>query len=93
MKIRFLNKSMEKKTMNRSFWLLVGSQTLYGDEVLRTVDARAKEMVQYLNESGKLPYTVIYKGTAKSNDERAHFVIEASKPGTLYFDELSLTAL
>ena len=34
----------------RNFWLLVGSQTLYGDEVLKTVDERAKEMVKYLNE-------------------------------------------
>jgi hypothetical protein len=36
-------------------------------------------------------YTITF--TAESTDERAHFVIEASKPGTLYFDELSLTAL
>ena len=38
-----------KQMIRRNFWLLVGSQTLYGDDVLRTVDNRAKEMVQYSN--------------------------------------------
>ena len=64
--------------MKRTFWLLVGSQTLYGDDVLRTVDERAAEMVAYLNASGKLPYDLIYKGTAKSNDEISSVVREAN---------------
>ena len=64
--------------MTRKFWLLVGSQTLYGDDVLRTVDERAAEMVKYLNESGKLPYDLVYKGTAKSNDEISSVIREAN---------------
>ena len=64
--------------MIRNFWLLVGSQTLYGDDVLRTVDERAYQMVEYLNASGKLPYRLIYKGTAKSNDEISSVVREAN---------------
>ena len=64
--------------MKRSFWLLVGSQMLYGDDVLRTVDKRAKEMVKYLNASGKLPYELIYKGTAKSNEEISTVIREAN---------------
>ena len=64
--------------MRRKFWLLVGSQTLYGSDVLRTVDARAKEMVEHLNASGKLPYELIYKGTAKSNEEISEVVREAN---------------
>ena len=64
--------------MERKFWLLVGSQTLYGDEVLQTVEARAAEMVAYLNASGKLPYPLICKGTAKSNEEIADVVREAN---------------
>ncbi|MBQ8341407.1 MAG: L-arabinose isomerase [Clostridia bacterium] len=55
--------------MKREFWLLVGSQCLYGDDVLKTVDARAAEMTAALNASGRLPYTLVYKGTAKSNAE------------------------
>ncbi|MBR7098593.1 MAG: L-arabinose isomerase [Clostridia bacterium] len=64
--------------MKRTFWLLVGSQTLYGDDVLNTVDQRATEMVNYLNDSGKLPYELIYKGTAKSNGEISSVVREAN---------------
>ena len=64
--------------MKRSFWLLVGSQTLYGDDVLKTVDERAKEMTLHLNESGKLPYEIIYKGTAKSNAEISSVIKEAN---------------
>ena len=48
---------------------MVGSQCLYGDDVLKTVDARAAEMTAALNASGRLPYTLVYKGTAKSNAE------------------------
>ena len=62
----------------REFWLLVGSQTLYGDDVLRTVDERAAEMVAYLNQSGRLPYALIYKGTAKSDREISAVVREAN---------------
>lgn len=64
--------------MKRKFWLLVGSQTLYGIDVLRTVAERAAEMVEYLNASGRLPYELVYKGTAKSNDEISSVIREAN---------------
>lgn len=48
---------------NYEFWFVVGSQTLYGEEVLRTVAARAEEMAQKL--SAVLPYPLKYKVTAK----------------------------
>ena len=73
-----LQKRGRKLIMSRKFWLLVGSQTLYGDDVLRTVAERAAEMVEYLNASGKLPYPLIYKGTAKSNDEISSVIREAN---------------
>ena len=37
------------------FWFVVGSQFLYGEEVLETVAARAAEMAAALNASGSLP--------------------------------------
>ena len=40
-----------KKQITRQFWFLVGSQTLYGDDVLKTVNERAAEMAKHLNES------------------------------------------
>ena len=41
------------------FWFVVGSQTLYGDDVLTTVANRAEEMAQKL--SAVLPYPLKYK--------------------------------
>ena len=40
------------------FWFVVGSQSLYGEEVLRTVEKRAKEMAEELSKV--LPYPLIY---------------------------------
>ena len=66
------------KKYNRKFWLLVGSQTLYGEDVLKTVDTHAAEMTAYLNASGKLPYKLVYKGTAKSPAEISAVIREAN---------------
>lgn len=57
---------------------MVGSQCLYGDDVLKTVDERAAEMTAAMNAGGKLPYTLVYKGTAKSNEEITSVMREAN---------------
>ena len=43
----------------REFWFVVGSQFLYGPEVLETVEARAKEMAEKMSEL--LPYPLVFK--------------------------------
>ena len=58
------------------FWFIVGSQTLYGDDVLKTVDARAREMAEEM--SAELPYPLVYKVTAKSDAEIADIIREAN---------------
>ena len=58
------------------FWFLVGSQFLYGPEVLETVEKRAKEMAEFFTRV--LPYPVRYKGTAKTNAEIAEVVKQAN---------------
>ena len=58
------------------FWFVVGSQLLYGEEVLKTVAQRAEEMASLLSE--KLPYPVVYKVTAKSSDEISDTIKEAN---------------
>ena len=63
---------------NYEFWFVVGSQFLYGPEVLQTVAARAAEMAQKLNESGRLPCKVVYKVTAKTQAEVCDVVREAN---------------
>ena len=60
------------------FWFVVGSQFLYGPEVLDTVAARAAEMAQQMNAGGKLPCRIVYKVTAKTNAEVTDVVREAN---------------
>ena len=60
------------------FWFVVGSQFLYGPEVLETVAARAAEMTEALNASGRLPCKLVYKVTAKTNKEITDVVREAN---------------
>lgn len=60
------------------FWFVVGSQFLYGPEVLETVAERAQEMADELNNSGALPCKIVYKVTAKTNKEISDVVREAN---------------
>ncbi len=60
----------------REFWFVVGSQLLYGPEVLETVDRRSKEMAEEM--SRYLPYPLVYKVTAKSNSEITDVIKEAN---------------
>ena len=63
---------------NMEFWFVVGSQFLYGPEVLETVARRAAEMADWMNQSGKLPCKVVYKVTAKTQKEISDVVREAN---------------
>lgn len=60
------------------FWFVVGSQFLYGKEVLDTVHQRAKEMVDVLNASQKLPCRLVYKSTVKTTSEVTQVIKEAN---------------
>lgn len=63
---------------NYEFWFVVGSQELYGPEVLETVAKRGAEMADVMNASGLLPCKLIYKLTAKSPEEISSIVKEAN---------------
>ncbi len=54
---------------NYEFWFIVGSQFLYGPEVLDTVAERAAQMAKEMDASGNLPCKFVYKGTVKTNEE------------------------
>ena len=62
--------------MNKEFWFIVGSQDLYGEEVLKTVATRAQEMATELTKV--LPYPLIYKVTAMSNSQITDVIKEAN---------------
>lgn len=66
------------KIENYEFWFVVGSQYLYGPEVLKTVEKRAAEMAKKLNASKKLPCKIIYKMTAKTAQEVSDIIREAN---------------
>ena len=63
---------------DHEFWFVVGSQFLYGPEVLQTVARRAQEMTDALNASGSLPCRLVYKVTAKTNKEITDVVRQAN---------------
>ena len=60
------------------FWFVVGSQDLYGQQVLDTVAERAAEMAEALNACGNLPCKLVYKVTAMSNAQIRDIVNEAN---------------
>ena len=62
--------------MKKEFWFIVGSQDLYGEEVLRTVAARAQEMATELSKA--LPYPLVYKVTAMSNRQITEVIRQAN---------------
>ena len=62
---------MEKAFENLEVWFVTGAQLLYGGDAVVQVDGHSKKMVDGLNESGRLPIKVVYKGTANSSKEVA----------------------
>ena len=58
------------------FWFVVGSQFLYGDEVLKTVEERSKEMAKAL--SRKLPYPLKFKTIGVTADGITNIIKEAN---------------
>lgn len=63
---------------NREFWFIVGSQHLYGPEVLDTVAARAAEMAEKINANELIPCKFVYKATVKTPDEVTAVIKEAN---------------
>ncbi len=62
--------------MDYQFWFLVGSQDLYGEQVLETVARRAAEMAAEMSK--RLPYPLVYKVTAMSNAQITQIIKEAN---------------
>jgi L-arabinose isomerase len=42
-------------------WFVTGSQHLYGEATLKKVEQHSREMVEWLNHSGKLPVKLVFK--------------------------------
>ena len=63
------------------FWFVVGSQTLYGPQVLETVERRAREMAEELSRT--LPWPLACKAVVKSDREITGVIREANYDGRL----------
>lgn len=61
------------------FWFVVGSQHLYGPEVLKTVEERAAEMAEAMNSSGLLPCPLLFKGVGKTAQELTELMKDANR--------------
>ncbi len=60
----------------KEFWFVVGSQDLYGEEVLEIVAKRAQDMAAELSK--RLPYSLVYKVTGQSSDQITKVIKEAN---------------
>src|SRR5690625_5086462 len=57
------------KIDDKEFWFVVGSQHLYGEEILNQVKKHALEIVDNLNKQADLPYRLVFKTVVTTADE------------------------
>lgn len=57
------------KIEKKEFWLIVGSQHLYGEETLKTVREHAQTLVDELNNNARFSHPIIFKNLATSATE------------------------
>ncbi len=70
---------MEEKVMkNYEFWFVVGSQHLYGPEVIQQVEENGRNIVKGLIEQGEFHYTLVFKAVVKTPDEITALMAEAN---------------
>lgn len=60
------------------FWFVVGSQFLYGEETLAKVEEDAREIAKGLNESGRLPFEVVFMDIVKTNGGATELIKQAN---------------
>ena len=51
------------------FWFIIGSQHLYGEEVLKEVASHGTEMAEGFNGDNIIPFEIIFKGVMTTPDE------------------------
>ncbi|GAB3325677.1 L-arabinose isomerase [Larkinella ripae] len=59
-------------------WFITGSQHLYGDETLRQVAEHSRTLVDYLNQSARIPVKVVFKTVLTGPDEIYRLCQEAN---------------
>jgi L-arabinose isomerase len=64
--------------MNYKFWFAIGSQHLYGPEVLKEVAEHGKIMAQGLSKDESIPFEVVFKGVVTTPDEIKKVCVDAN---------------
>ncbi|OQB20411.1 MAG: L-arabinose isomerase [Firmicutes bacterium ADurb.Bin182] len=64
--------------MSYKFWFMVGSQHLYGAEVLKEVAEHGNIMAKGLNSDEIIPFEVVFKGVATTPEEIKKVCVEAN---------------
>lgn len=59
-------------------WFITGSQHLYGNEVLKKVEAHSREITAALNEAASLPVKIVFKPVVKTAEEVFRLCQEAN---------------
>ncbi len=60
------------------FWFVTGSQLLYGEDVLRQVEANSKSIVNGLDDDVRVPYKLVFKSVLKDADSIRKLILEAN---------------
>ncbi|MCY1714497.1 L-arabinose isomerase [Caproiciproducens galactitolivorans] len=60
------------------FWFVVGSQDLYGEDVLKTVDRHSQIMIDEWNTDPSIPCTLVFKPVVRNSEEIYKVITEAN---------------
>ncbi|QEY35795.1 L-arabinose isomerase [Caproiciproducens galactitolivorans] len=60
------------------FWFVVGSQDLYGENVLKTVDRHSQIMIDEWNTDPSIPCTLVFKPVVRNSEEICKVIAEAN---------------
>ena len=66
------------KVKGYKFWLVTGSQDLYGEETLKQVAEDSKKIVEGLNASGNINFELVWKPTVRNASEIYNVCNEAN---------------
>jgi L-arabinose isomerase len=73
-----MGRSIAPHLCDHEVWFLVGSQTLYGDEVLAQVAAQSQQVVDLLDRSEDVPCRIVWKPVLTSRDAILRTIREAN---------------
>lgn len=63
---------------NYEFWLIVGSQHLYGPDAIQAVEEHARIMVERFNQNADFPYKIVFKSVATTPDAIRRLSLDAN---------------